>query len=1107
MNSSLRLKRFLTFNFISVALLPIIVFGLITLNILTENMENEIRWKNMLLARHLSSQVERFLGEPLSLLRQIGDVVISRELIKTPELNEYIESVMGNYGLFDTILLLDKEAVVKHRAPYNRSYIGISMLGNRYVKKAMETGNPVWSSTFMSIDTGEPTIHLIYPRRDKTAVMGYLNLGTLSNLMTGLELGREGKVFLLDRNGVVIAHKDESWVTHRKNLRNFEMVKQGLAGVESTFRRRMFGANYLGSVAIVPHTRWLVMVVQPEEEALVPVRRIKVLFWGGSVVALFLALFVALGSIGRTLRPLNHLLSQTRKIAQGDYTFQNQPGSFQEIDALAQGFKYMAEAVRSREAELLASEAKYRELVENANSIILRLNPEGRITFFNEFAQVFFNLSEQEILGRHIVGTIVPPDESSGRDLESFIQDLLGQPEGHPSSENENIRPNGERVWVSWNNKPVYDDDGRLVEILCVGIDITARKMAEDRLREALDRLDATMNALPDLFFETDRSGKIYDFRAPKPESFYPTPEHFIGRSIEAVLPSPAAGILMDAIHKALDWGIYDGVVYSLELEGEVRWFETSIARKGERQNPDCRLIALARDITEREKAEQAIREGEQKLKAIFEASPDPMVVYDKDGILQYLNPAFTRVFGWTLEELYGRIVPYIPKDQEDISTVKIKELYETEGPVRLETRRLNKKGEQLDIIISAAPISDFDGRTIGMVVNLTDITARKKLEFQLQQAHKMEAIGTLAGGIAHDFNNLLQAISGYAQIILLRRKEEDQGVRELNEILSLCDRAAQLIQQLLTFSRKVESKKRPIDANLEVCQVKELFERTLPRMIDIELHLADNLMTINADPVQVEQILMNLGSNARDAMPEGGRLIIETANVYLDDEYCKYHRGAIPGDYVLVSVTDTGQGMDKDTLEHIFEPFFTTKELGKGTGLGLASVYGIVKNHGGYITCQSELGRGTVFSIYLPAGRHYELTPETVKTLDPVKGGDETILVVDDDAWIRDTATEVLRYYGYRVLLASNGEKAVDIYKSNTIDLVILDLSMPGMGGYKCMKALVAYDPAVKVLIASGYSTDTHVKDTVELGAAGFLAKPFQLNDILANVRQVLDQ
>ena len=385
----------------------------------------------------------------------------------------------------------------------------------------------------------------------------------------------------------------------------------------------------------------------------------------------------------------------------------------------------------------------------------------------------------------------------------------------------------------------------------------------------------------------------------------------------------------------------------------------------------------------------------------------------------------------------------------------------------------------------------------------------KEQLQSQLQQAQKMEAVGTLAGGIAHDFNNLLQAINGYTQLMLIDKSENDPDYPNLEAVLRAGGRARDLVRQLLFFSRKVETKKTSVELNQEVRQAHRMLRRAIPKMVDIELHLESRLWAINADPVQIEQMLLNLGTNAADALPDGGKLVIETKNIVLDEDYARNHLEAAPGRFVLLTVSDTGHGMDQETVEHIFEPFFTTKAIGKGTGLGLASVYGIVKSHGGFINCYSEVALGTTFKIYLPA-----IEPENGRAADDFsetapKGGTERILLVDDEAPIRDFASKVLERFGYTVVTAASGEEALEIHTRNPagVDLVIMDIGMPGMGGHKCLGEILRLDRSAKVLIASGYSINGQLKDTIEADAVGYVGKPYQVNDLLHKVRAVLDE
>jgi len=348
----------------------------------------------------------------------------------------------------------------------------------------------------------------------------------------------------------------------------------------------------------------------------------------------------------------------------------------------------------------------------------------------------------------------------------------------------------------------------------------------------------------------------------------------------------------------------------------------------------------------------------------------------------------------------------------------------------------------------------------------------------------------------------------GYSELMLRRKSEGETDHSDLQKIFQAGKRGTELIRSLLMFSRKVEPKYRPINLNQEIIQVQSLLSRTIPKNIKIDLHLSGDLEPIEADQSQMGQILMNLGVNARDAMPDGGTLTIETANVELGPEYCNAHLETKPGSYVLLTVSDTGQGIEREILAHIFEPFFTTKGVGKGTGLGLATVYGIVKQHGGHIMCCSEPGNGTTFKIYF----HAIQTDEDVETLTSetnIPRGTETILLVDDDEVIRDLAATFLDNFGYHVITAGNGKKALEIYRreGETISLIILDFIMPEMDGRQCLNEILRIDPKAKVIIASGHSVDGKVEEIFSSRAKAFVEKPYNIRNLLKKVRDVLDK
>ncbi|MFH1035972.1 MAG: PAS domain S-box protein [Pseudomonadota bacterium] len=521
-------------------------------------------------------------------------------------------------------------------------------------------------------------------------------------------------------------------------------------------------------------------------------------------------------------------------------------------------------------------------------------------------------------------------------------------------------------------------------------------------------------------------------------------------------------------------------------------------------------VVSSVLDITEIKRAQELARRNEERYRLILEASPDPVVLYDMQGQVLYINPAFTRVFGWALEELEGHALEYVPPEERDKTAEILALLKQGQTRSGLETRRYNRQGDILTVVLSWSVWRDEDGALAGSVVVLRDVTEHKKVVAQLEQSRRMEAIGTLAGGIAHDFNNVLQAISGNVQILMMRA-DLDSGPREtLAGIDNLTQRAAEMIQQLLTISRKREITLRTVSLNHEIKHICRLLERVIPKMITLDLHLDAELWPINGDQSQLEQIILNLAGNAADAMPQGGTLTFQTENLEIDEVFCRTHPELSPGPHVLLKAMDTGQGMGQETLKHIFEPFYTTKQSGKGTGLGLSTIYGIVQSHMGLITCYSAPGQGTVFNLYFPALATHEGLPDPAppELEESPRGGNETVLLVDDEADIIKVGSEILGMYGYQVLTAGSGEDALALYQQHGggIDLVIVDLNMPGMGGQRCMEALLRLDPTAKVIISSGYYTHLTARELQAAGASGFIGKPYRLSAMVKRVREVLD-
>jgi len=527
--------------------------------------------------------------------------------------------------------------------------------------------------------------------------------------------------------------------------------------------------------------------------------------------------------------------------------------------------------------------------------------------------------------------------------------------------------------------------------------------------------------------------------------------------------------------------------------------------------------VGIVEDITDRKRAEDALRESEKKYRLVLEVNPDPMIVYDIAGKVIYLNPAFAGLFGWSLEERIGKKMDdFVPDENWPETRMMIDMIIAGKNFYGIETRRLARDGRIIPVSISGSCYRNQEGSIEASVINLRDITEirraeaeKKKLEKQYRQAQKMEAIGQLAGGVAHDFNNMLNIILGYAQMALMKIGKSGPINAELQEIMSAARRSADLVKQLLAFARKQTIAPKALDLNVTVAGMLNMLRKLIGEDIDLQWMPAANLWPVKMDPTQVDQITANFAVNARDSIPGVGKITIETGNVELDDLYCIQHDGFISGEYAMLAVSDNGCGMDKETREKIYEPFFTTKQSGKGTGMGLATVYGIVKQNNGFINVYSEPGKGTTFKIYMPRCRDEAMVTDEPRPETGQLTGTETVLLVEDDEVLLKMAEIMLEEFGYDVLTTGSPNEAIELagQYAGKIHLLMTDVVMPEMSGRDLQKRFSGLRPDAKCLFMSGYTANVIAHRGILDEGVNFLQKPFTMNDLAYKVREALDK
>ncbi|MBW2181249.1 MAG: PAS domain S-box protein [Deltaproteobacteria bacterium] len=761
------------------------------------------------------------------------------------------------------------------------------------------------------------------------------------------------------------------------------------------------------------------------------------------------------------------------------------------------------------ESDRKQSEERFGLLAEMAdiapNSILVH-NFDGRMIYANKRTFEMHGYEKDEFMAINLRDIDVPESANLITSRMKQIEEV-----GEASFEVSHIRKDGSifpmLVYVKkihWADEPA---------MLSISTDITERKQAEDSLRKSEKQYRLLANNVQDVIWTMDLNLR-FTFVSPSIQTLRGySADEVKEQSLDQILTPESFKKATDIL--ARDWdnmlkGTFQPTVFNFEMtsrDGSTVWVESTLSVIYNADGTPKEILGISRDITERKQAEGALH----RYKHIVSSSTDMLALLDRQYNYLAANKAYIDAFKITHEELIGNTVADVFGEEFFNAVIK------PNGDRCLLGEEINYQNwfdfpghGRRCMDITYYPYNGEDNKIMGFVVSGRNITERKKIEdertklqAQLQQAQKMEAIGTLAGGIAHDFNNLLMAITGYNSIIRLNTDTSHPHYKHLTEVEKCVESASELTRQLLGFARGGKYEVKPTDLNELVKDHNRMFSRT-KKEITIHSKYEENLWTNEVDRGQIGQVLMNIYVNAWQAMPDGGELHIKTENVNIDKDYTKPFE-VEPGKFVKISITDTGIGMPGETIDKIFDPFFTTKEKERGTGMGLSSAYGIIKNHGGFITVYSELDKGSTFNIFLPASE--KKAAYVKKPSKKMKKGSGTILLIDDEQMMLDVGKEMLTGLGYAVLVAKGGKEGLEIYKENRdkIDMVILDMIMPGTTGSNTYDSLKKINNNIKVLLSSGYNINGKAIDILKRGCNGFIQKPFGMEQLSQKINEIL--
>jgi len=1035
----------------------------------------------------------------------------------TAVVNSILTGLIKNNPHISNIILIDRMGNLWASAkPAQRP---LTFTDRRYFRNAVATGNISSGEYTIGKISQTPSFSFAYPFKDSsgnvTDVMGVIfSLDRYRSFYNRDTTSPVSSILLTDHKGTILYSSVNSALAGRQDRPDlFQRMESGPD--EGAFE----GKGNLGVNRVFSYRKlWLKGEPDPYmyirtglDKDYVQAKARNDLIVGAGVLVpvtllmLGMAVFFCKRNI---LNKVSALQQTTQKIALGDLSARvPEYVSGGELGELATSFNDMAQQMELSDEAQRESEKKYRELVENANSIILKWDNHGTVIFFNEFAERFFGFSAHEIIGCNLVGTIVPETETSGRDLVELIRNICSSPGLYINNENENIRKNGERVWISWNNHALVAADGSKAGILSVGQDITERKRIEKELQLSEQRFRSFVENANDVIFALTPEG-IFSYVSPNwKEAFGHELAETVGQPFAPFVHADDVPVCHEFMQRVFETGQkQSGVEYRVLCKnGRFLWYKANASLITDPTSGAVTLVGIGRDITERKNSEAILRQSEEKFSTVFHASPDAIILSRfQDGMMLDVNEGFTRITGFSADEVVGKTSLEIGLWSDPGDRAKLESVINKYGEIRIfEAYFTIKNGTKMLGQISARTIEIDDIPCLLSIIR--DITEREFILSERIKSQKLEAISVLAGGIAHNFNNVLTGVIGYISYAQKHLDDPDKISQILKSAEKSSYRAAGLARQLLTFSQDGSTVQETVSVDTLVEESVSLFlsGSNVKGTIECTSH-----QTVRVDSQQINQAFNNIVLNALHAMPDGGTLKVLVDCITLDEN----NRYLLPpGNFARIVFEDSGCGIAKEALDKVFDPYFTTKD--SGTGLGLSTTHSIITKHGGHIDVASEEGSGTTVTVMLPSSPEKSATLENTGEQTVSQHSAHSVLVMDDEKMIRDLAEELLNEQGYKAVTCASGEEAYTLYRDfkeagSPFSLAILDLSIPdGMGGVETAQKILELDPQACLIATSGHSHDPALVNHAEFGFRGSIAKPYSNDELTRQITRALQK